>query len=92
MGEVCSAPNDRGTSIISKQQVESGKTRIFMTNHVALTALTIVSLYMSRRHVELRFKLIWQHLIHQAFSQQQREPPEDADVVTPWLPSCASPS
>ncbi|MGH8484865.1 MAG: IS4 family transposase, partial [Pseudomonas sp.] len=41
---------------------ESGKTLIFLTNHMALPALTICALYKSRWQVELFFKWIKQHL------------------------------
>ena len=41
---------------------ESGKTLVFLTNHMALPALTIAALYKSRWQVELFFKLIKQHL------------------------------
>ncbi len=41
---------------------ESGKTLIFLTNHMALPALTIAALYKSRWQVELFFKWIKQHL------------------------------
>ena len=39
-----------------------GKTLIFLTNHMALPALTIAALYKSRWQVELFFKWIKQHL------------------------------
>jgi hypothetical protein len=41
---------------------ESGKTLIFLTNNMALPALTIAALYKSRWPVELFFKWIKQHL------------------------------
>ena len=41
---------------------ETGKTLIFLTNHMALPALTIAALYKSRWQVELFFKWIKQHL------------------------------
>jgi transposase len=41
---------------------ETGKTLVFLTNHVALPALTICALYKSRWQVELFFKWIKQHL------------------------------
>ena len=41
---------------------ESGKTLIFLTNHMALPALTIAALYKSRWQVELFFKWIKQRL------------------------------
>ena len=41
---------------------ESGKTLIFLTNNMALPALTIAALYKSRWQVELFFKWIKQHL------------------------------
>jgi len=41
---------------------ETGKTLVFLTNHVTLPALTICSLYKVRWHVELFFKWIKQHL------------------------------
>ena len=41
---------------------ESGKTLVFLTNHMALPALTIAALYKSRWQVELFFKWIKQHL------------------------------
>jgi len=41
---------------------ESGKTLIFLTNNIALPALTIPALYKSRWQVELFFKWIKQHL------------------------------
>ena len=40
---------------------ESGKTLIFLTNHMALPALTIAALYKSRWQVELLFKWTKQH-------------------------------
>ena len=44
------------------KDLESGKTLIFLTNHMALPALTIAALYKSRWQVELFFKWIKQHL------------------------------
>jgi len=41
---------------------DTGKTLIFLTNHMALPALTIAALYKSRWQVELFFKWIKQHL------------------------------
>jgi NAD(P)-dependent dehydrogenase (short-subunit alcohol dehydrogenase family) len=41
---------------------QTGKTLIFLTNHMALPALTIAALYKSRWQVELFFKWIKQHL------------------------------
>ena len=41
---------------------ESGKTLVFLTNHMALPALTITALYKGRWQVELFFKWIKQHL------------------------------
>ena len=41
---------------------DTGKTLIFLTNQMALPALTIGALYKSRWHVELFFKWIKQHL------------------------------
>jgi IS4 transposase len=41
---------------------ESGKTLVFLTNNMALPALTICALYKSRSQVELFFKWIKQHL------------------------------
>jgi hypothetical protein len=41
---------------------ETGRTLIFLTNHMALPALTIAALYKSRWQVELFFKWIKQHL------------------------------
>src|SRR2546428_3943788 len=41
---------------------ESGKTLVFLTNNMALPALTIAALYKSRWQVELFFKWIKQHL------------------------------
>jgi IS4 transposase len=41
---------------------ETGKTLIFLTNQVTLSALTICALYKSRWQVELFFKWIKQHL------------------------------
>jgi Transposase DDE domain len=46
---------------------ESGKTLIFLTNHMALPALTIAALYKSRWQVELFFKWIKQHLLIKHF-------------------------
>jgi len=40
----------------------TGKTYVFLTNHTALPALTICSLYKSRWQIELFFKWIKQHL------------------------------
>jgi hypothetical protein len=44
------------------RHAESGKTLVFLTNHVALPALTIAALYKNRWQVELFFKWIKQHL------------------------------
>ena len=44
------------------KDTESGKTLIFLTNNMALPALTISSLYKSRWQIELFFKWIKQHL------------------------------
>src|SRR5207245_5823363 len=44
------------------RDAESGKTLVFLTNHVALPALTIAALYKNRWQVELFFKWIKQHL------------------------------
>ena len=44
------------------KDAETGKTLIFLTNHVGLPALTIAALYKNRWHVELFFKWIKQHL------------------------------
>src|ERR1700726_4054498 len=44
------------------KDLETGKTLIFLTNQVALLALTICALYKSRWQVELFFKWIKQHL------------------------------
>ena len=41
---------------------ETGKTLVFITNHMTLPALTICALYKSRWQVELFFKWIKQHL------------------------------
>lgn len=41
---------------------DSGKTLVFLTNHMALPALTIAALYKSRWQVELFFKWVKQHL------------------------------
>ena len=41
---------------------ESGKTLVFLTNHLALSALTVCELYRSRWQIELFFKWIKQHL------------------------------
>jgi hypothetical protein len=41
---------------------ESGKTLVFLTNHLALPALTVCELYRSRWQIELFFKWIKQHL------------------------------
>ena len=41
---------------------ETGKTLVFLTNHVTLPALTICALYKNRWQVELFFKWIKQHL------------------------------
>ena len=41
---------------------ETSKTLVFLTNHMALPALTICALYKSRWQVELFFKWIKQHL------------------------------
>ena len=46
---------------------ETGKMLVFLTNHVALPALTICALYKSRWQVELFFKWIKQHLRIKAF-------------------------
>ena len=52
-----SAPADR----------DIGKTLVFLTNHSSLPPLTICSLYKARRHVELFFQRIKQHLRIQRF-------------------------
>ena len=44
------------------RDAETGKTLIFLTNQMALPALTICALYKSRWQVELFFKWIKQHL------------------------------
>lgn len=44
------------------RDAENAKTLIFLTNHMALPALTICDLYKSRWQVELFFKWIKQHL------------------------------
>ncbi len=44
------------------RDTEGGKTLIFLTNNMALPALTISSLYKSRWQIELFFKWIKQHL------------------------------
>jgi IS4 transposase len=44
------------------KDIETGKTLIFLTNNMALPALTISSLYKSRWQIELFFKWIKQHL------------------------------
>src|ERR1700726_2311847 len=44
------------------KDLETGKTLIFLTNQVALLALTICALYKSRWQIELFFKWIKQHL------------------------------
>ena len=41
---------------------ESGKTLVFLTNNMTLSALTIAALYKSRWQVELFFKWVKQHL------------------------------
>ena len=41
---------------------DTGKTLVFLTNHVTLPALTVCALYKSRWQVELFFKWIKQHL------------------------------
>jgi Transposase DDE domain/Domain of unknown function (DUF4372) len=47
---------------IRYRDAETGKTLVFLTNHMALPALTICALYKKRWHVELFFKWIKQHL------------------------------
>ena len=44
------------------RDAETGKTLVFLTNQLALPALTICALYKSRWQVELFFKWIKQHL------------------------------
>src|SRR6201988_619093 len=44
------------------RDADSGKRLAFLTNHFALSALTIAALYKNRWHVELFFKWIKQHL------------------------------
>ena len=44
------------------KDTESGKTLVFLTNNMALPAMTICALYKSRWQVELFFKWIKQHL------------------------------
>jgi hypothetical protein len=44
------------------KDVDTGKTLVFLTNNMALPALTICALYKSRWQVELFFKWIKQHL------------------------------
>jgi len=44
------------------RDAETGKTLVFLTNHVDLPALTIAALYKNRWQVELFFKWIKQHL------------------------------
>ncbi len=46
---------------------ETGKTLIFLTNHLDLPALTVCQLYKMRWQVELFFKWIKQHLRIKAF-------------------------
>jgi IS4 transposase len=41
---------------------QAGKTYSFLTNEFTLPALTVAQLYKSRRHAELFFKWIKQHL------------------------------
>jgi len=53
---------------------ETGKTLVFLTNHVALPALTICALYKSRWQVELFFKWIKQHLRIKQFYGTSRTP------------------
>jgi len=47
---------------IRYKDAETGKALVFLTNHMALPALTICALYKKRWHVELFFKWIKQHL------------------------------
>jgi IS4 transposase len=47
---------------IRYNDVETGKTLVFLTNHFELPALTIAALYKNRWQVELFFKWIKQHL------------------------------
>ena len=47
---------------IRYKDTDTGKTFVFLTNHTALPALTICSLYKSRWQIELFFKWIKQHL------------------------------
>jgi hypothetical protein len=60
---------------------ESGKTLIFLTNHMALPALTIAALYKSRWQVELFLQMDQAASAHQAFHGQQRERGQVADLV-----------
>ena len=53
---------------------ETGKTLVFLTNHVTLPALTICALYKSRWQVELFFKWIKQHLRIKRFMARRRTP------------------
>jgi Transposase DDE domain len=56
-----------GGSEFSRRRHDSGKTLIFLTNHMALPALTIAALYKSRWQVELFFKWIKQNLKIKSF-------------------------
>ncbi len=47
---------------IRYKDAETGKTLVFLTNHMSLAALTICALYKKRWQVELFFKWIKQHL------------------------------
>ena len=52
----------RGDAHEHRQDPESGKTLVFITNNFSLPAATICALYKSRWQVELFFKWIKQHL------------------------------
>jgi hypothetical protein len=52
---------------VSYTDPKSGKTLVFLTNHMTLAASTICALYKSRWRVELFFKWIKQHLRIQSF-------------------------
>jgi hypothetical protein len=49
------------------KDADTGKTLVFLTNHLQLPALTVCALYKSRWQVELFFKWIKQHLRIQRF-------------------------
>ncbi len=67
---------------------ESGKTLVFLTNHMTLPPLTIAVLYKSRWQVELFFKWIKQHLRIKRFLATSENAVKTQIWVVPCLPTC----